>query len=117
MASETGSRQLMPDLGPLQRALTTQESGALTTETQQDVVQALRLIWDDLPGATQTKMSSHKLERGHQWTWSPPILTFSILRHPTAAAGGTRDENQLWLVNVQDGLVRFDRPVLSKAAQ
>src|SRR5215203_537687 len=97
---------MTPDFEQLRQALAAQKPGALTTDLQQRVIQTLGLIWDDLPGATETKMCSRKLERGCQWTWSPPVLSFSILRHPTAAAGGTRDEKQQWSVNVRDSSVK-----------
>lgn len=94
-----------PNLKPLGQVLAKVKPGCLTGDDAAAVRSELASVWDDLQGATDTKVNADKVrDRAENWLWDPPVLSFFIIRHGRLVAGGsTRDPIQRWWVDVQEG--------------
>lgn len=75
--------------------------GDLSTGEISELVRRLEPHWASIAGGDSTAMAPHKLSRMEDVKWTPPILSFTIERHGTAANGSTRAELQRWEINLE----------------
>ena len=64
-------------------------AGPLEVDVADEVKSAIRLIWDDLDGSSDTKMQAYKLERAENLRKENSRLYFDIERHGAAAMGSS----------------------------
>ena len=69
---------------------------------EDDLYGPLAEAWDELSGSHDTKMAAHKLDRDRVESpeWHPPVLTFTIERHPGVAQGSRRAKKQRWVIDL-----------------
>jgi hypothetical protein len=95
---------LRNELESLRSLLIQAIAGPLPEQTVLVVLEHLEAIWHQLGGATATEMAARKLERATDWVWDPPVLSFTIVRHGAAVAGGSKKgERQRWQVDLAQG--------------
>src|SRR3954447_6326410 len=68
-------------LDPIRRLLAEVKRGKIPSDTIPLLTDELVKVWNELSGATEERMEARKLDRGSDWTWHPPMLSFLIERH------------------------------------
>jgi hypothetical protein len=87
-------------LGALLREI---PAGRISNQHVQQILKELCESWDEFSGSSETKMMIHKIVRDEgpeEMTWSPPTLSFVILRHGSYVNGSKRAEKQQWSLNL-----------------
>jgi hypothetical protein len=79
------------------------DPGPVPASRQQAVLARLAVVWDSLHGADQTHMTAHKLTRAEHLQWQPPVLRFSIERHPAGPGQSDTVPMQGWAVDLEAG--------------
>ena len=90
-------------LDPLPKLLAEIGPGKIPNGTIPALISELGKIWNELPGATEESMEARKLERGFDWTWHPPVLSFLIERHGGTVLGSGRGPIQKWSLDLDTG--------------
>jgi hypothetical protein len=78
--------------------------GPVSRDMRPAIFGLLKQCWNEFSGTSDTSMESWKVDReeAEDVTWEPPFLSFTILRHGGAVAGGsTREERQRWSLDIQ----------------
>src|SRR3954468_13170886 len=90
-------------LDPIRRLLAEVKRGKIPSDTIPLLTDELVKVWNELSGATEERMEARKLDRGSDWTWHPPMLSFLIERHGATVLGSTRGSIQKWSIDLDTG--------------
>ncbi len=80
--------------------------GAVPARTSDELFKLVVAGWHEFSGSREASMDTRKISRGdgpEEVTWSPPYLSFVIIRHGGAVLGSTRGERQRWELNLERG--------------
>ena len=79
------------------------QAGRLPVDLEAQVKNLLAGCWAELTESNETRMEPRKVNRGEDWAWNPPVLSFTIARHGGTVLGSTRARLQHWEVNLDEG--------------
>ncbi len=78
--------------------------GPVAAETQIELLKLLAECWSEFQGSADSKMAFWKIGRDDgplNMVWTPPLLTFVIVRHGATVLGSSRGEKQQWKLNIE----------------
>ncbi len=105
---EQKAEAMSPSIKQLRDALRDVPRGPLGIGDAARITCLLAECWEQLPGADETSMQGRKLSRAERLSWSPPCLSFEIVRHGATVLGSTRGELQQWTVDLESLKVTWE---------
>jgi hypothetical protein len=81
--------------------------GEVSTADSAKVLRHLAVCWENIIGSDDQSTTGHKIYRGEEVKWQPPMLTFVVERHGAICLGSSRAELHQWEVNIDTATARI----------